>query len=102
MEDINRQLEEISNKLTTIIMRVEAMEKDMEDVKSSADNMNKHITFIERVYSAIKSPFQRFIGGWLPEPEPTSSMIPQCDSSEERNSVRNFSVVPTPTRDPCE
>lgn len=113
-EDINKQLSEISNKLDDIMRRVESMEKDMEYVRHSADNMNKHISFIERVYSAIKSPFQRLMGGWLPEPtsaialalapepEPTPASPRHCDSSEERSSVRNLAVVPTPARGPCE
>lgn len=99
-EDISKQLSEISNKLNDIMRRVESMEKDMEYVKHSADNMNKHISFIERVYSAIKSPFQRLMGGWLPEP--TTASPRHCESSEDKNCVRNLVVVPTPTRDPCE
>lgn len=102
MEDISKSLAEISSKLDSIITRVDIMEKNIEDVKYSADNMNKHITFIERVYSAIKSPFQRLIGGWLPDPN-ASAMIPRSDSSErENNCVRNFSVVPTQAPSPCE
>ena len=49
MNDIMKKLEEIENRMQTI-------EKMLGNINTSTANMDRHITFVERVYDVVKYP----------------------------------------------
>jgi hypothetical protein len=58
MESENTKLlYKILDKLDNIEERLEKIEKEVNYIKDSSDNMNEHISFVETVYDTVKSPF---------------------------------------------
>lgn len=49
--------EQILSQLRDISLRLSIIEKQLDHIKLSNDNMNDHIDFVESVYDTVKSPF---------------------------------------------
>lgn len=58
---IDSKLVVIDTRLIAIDTRLIAIENDLKSIKSSSNNMDEHISFIENVYDTIKNPFYYII-----------------------------------------
>ncbi len=51
----------ILDKLISIEKRLTDIENEIKEIKTSANNMDNHISFVENIYNSIKLPFHYII-----------------------------------------
>ena len=51
----------ILEKLDIILKKLETIENKLGDCENSCENMDSHISFVNNVYSSVKSPLQYII-----------------------------------------
>ena len=56
LEKFEEKLTKIEEKMKTVIEKEEAIEKALEENAKDCKKMSNHISFVERAYSALRSP----------------------------------------------
>ena len=64
IQNVDREIEEIknisyinSNKYDELMMKMDMIEKLLNENKKNCDKMSNHIDFVEKVFEYVKSPF---------------------------------------------
>lgn len=62
LDNFEEKLTEIEEKMKTVLEKEESIKKALEENAKDCKKMSNHITFVERAYSALRSPLN-FITG---------------------------------------
>lgn len=79
---INEQLNRMEELLLNLEQRVTNVEKELKEIKTSAQNMDNHIGFVEHIYDNIKYPFAKALS-WINGGEVNPLLIEDIHRSEK-------------------
>lgn len=61
LKNIINSIDEINKKLNDLNNKINKLDSLLEKVYKSSDNMDNHISFVENIYTRIKSPFNNLL-----------------------------------------
>ena len=75
LDDFEEKLTKIEEKMKTVLEKEEIIEKALEENAKDCKKMSNHISFVERAYSALRSPLNFITGKFN-----SNSQLPELEN----------------------